>query len=287
MEHFFDNDFLKEINDNYQLIAKHRPFESPEMTGKLRSFYDTALVWSSNALEGFTFSLCETDMLISDCFCPYGKTFQEACAVIGLYNAVKYMYTLAKKSFVTEMDICEFHKFLTGSLANNSIPGLYRTQEVRILNSAYDFPPAKEVPAKLDECYNFLEHSGNKHHPVIFAALARLKFVLIHPFADGDGRVSRLIMNTILIQNGYFPVIISPASKYSYNQTLERSRKDLGYSFVEFISSCESRNQKDFIRFMEFNQSLQEDDIELSHQDGENPIEQTDSNPRGTGPKMK
>ena len=58
-------------------------------------------------------------------------------------------------------------------------------------------------------------------HPLELAALAHYKFVFIHPFYDGNGRVSRLLMNLVLLQAGYPPVIINVEDKHEYYQRLQ------------------------------------------------------------------
>lgn len=55
-------------------------------------------------------------------------------------------------------------------------------------------------------------------HPVKYAALAHYKLVHIHPFTDGNGRTSRLLMNTILMRSGYPPVIIPKQQRYKRNR---------------------------------------------------------------------
>ena len=65
----------------------------------------------------------------------------------------------------------------------------------------------EETPAKMEELMNWLRGHQEKHdlHPIIVAAIFHHRFVSIHPFDDGNGRMSRLLMNLLLLQDGYPP----------------------------------------------------------------------------------
>ena len=78
-------------------------------------------------------------------------------------------------------------------------------------------------------------------HPVRFAALAHYKLVYIHPFVDGNGRTSRLLMNLILMQHGYPPVIIRKQDRLDYYQHLVTANEGDIRPFVRFIATCTER----------------------------------------------
>ena len=84
---------------------------------------------------------------------------------------------------------------------------------------------------------------------MVFAALVHKKFVFIHPFKDGNGRVARLLMNTALIQDGYLPALIPPILRTEYISLLEKAHKD-DRSFIDFIVEREIETQKDFLRLL-------------------------------------
>ena len=83
-------------------------------------------------------------------------------------------------------------------------------------------PPADEVPALMEEFVEWLnlEDSINLH-PIEYAAIAHYKLVVIHPFYDGNGRTSRLLMNLILMQAGFPPVTIRVEDRLRYYECLE------------------------------------------------------------------
>ena len=78
-------------------------------------------------------------------------------------------------------------------------------------------------------------------HPVRLAALAHYKLVYIHPFVDGNGRTSRLLMNLILMQHGFPPVIIRKQDRLQYYQLLVTANDGDVRPFVRFIAKCTER----------------------------------------------
>ena len=103
-----------------------------------------------------------------------------------------------------------------------------------------------------EEFSEWLSENESKYDPVAFAAVANARLVSIHPFMDGNGRVSRLVMNTILLQHGYLPVSIPPIFRRDYISALQNYRLGKGKldSFIDFIAKTELQTQKDFMRLL-------------------------------------
>lgn len=93
---------------------------------------------------------------------------------------------------------------------------------------------------------NIESYRKNKH-PIEAAALAHKEFVFIHPFIYGNGRVARLLMNLLLLQEGYRIVIIPPITRKNYIESLELAHTH-DKEFIHFIASMVRETQKDFIR---------------------------------------
>lgn len=88
-----------------------------------------------------------------------------------------------------------------------------------------------------------------KMNPVEFAAKAHQKFVFIHPFVDGNGRVARLIMNLALLRGEYTVAIIPAIRRMEYVAALETAHKDSA-PFVDFIADCVVSTQEDLLRLL-------------------------------------
>ena len=86
-------------------------------------------------------------------------------------------------------------------------------------------------------------------HPVELAALVHLKFVSIHPFGDGNGRISRLMMNFVLHKHGYPMLNISYKNRNSYYTALERSQlKKLDQIFIVHIIKRYIKDYKSYLK---------------------------------------
>ncbi|MCF7899708.1 Fic family protein, partial [Candidatus Babeliales bacterium] len=115
-------------------------------------------------------------------------------------------------------DILEIHRIILHDI-DPANAGKFRTVMVRILGSNKIFPNYLKVPVLMDEFINWL--STVQDHPVKIAAMAHFKLVNIHPFVDGNGRTARLLMNLILLQNGYPFAIIKKEDRKRYIDALE------------------------------------------------------------------
>lgn len=123
---------------------------------------------------------------------------------------------------ISERTIKDIHYLVLKSIENNNA-GKYRSIEVRISGSKHEPPSFFEVPFKMESLVAYYRLNQNVLHPVILAADLHQILVGIHPFIDGNGRTSRLLMNLILLQNGYYLANIkgSLQSRLSYYKALE------------------------------------------------------------------
>jgi Fic family protein len=217
---------------------------------QIRDFYKVATVWSSNAIEGFSYTESETKVLIEDGLTAGGKPISDAFAVIGHARAYDHMFTLLDQGELEEKDILLYHSLLQGSLANEAVPGEYRKIKVFVSGSNYPFPGPDEVPAEMKRFFELAKNKRDEQHPVVFAAQVHRGLVTIHPFADGNGRVARLAMNTVLIHGGYLPIAIPPILRTEYINCLKASNSGNNRPFTEFICCCQRETQKDFIRML-------------------------------------
>ena len=100
---------------------------------------------------------------------------------------------------------------------------------------------------EMSEYIEWTNKERNNIHPVMFAAEAHRKLVNIHPFTDGNGRISRLVMNTFLYQDKLFPVSIPVLRRMDYYNVLEKNdNNDLGI----YIAELELQTLKDLMRFL-------------------------------------
>ncbi len=110
-------------------------------------------------------------------------------------------------------------------------------------------PPPDEVESLMEDFVKWLNSNQllNELHPVQIAALAHYKFVYIHPFYDGNGRTSRILMNLILMKTGYPPVIIKKEERLDYYEYLEMANQGDIKPFIRFIVRCTTRTLEEYI----------------------------------------
>lgn len=228
-------------------IDERRPFEG-EMLKQLQAYYRIGLTWSSNALEGNTLTESETKVLLEDGLTIGGKPLRYTFEAIGHAKAYDFMFTLLKKRTITESDIFTMHRMFYESI-ESEYAGKYRDIDVFISGSKYPVAEPKRIQKEMDELFQWIEAEREKLHPVVFAAQLHKRFVFIHPFKDGNGRIARLIMNTALIQDGYMLAVIPPILRHEYIQLLEKAHRD-ELPFEEFIAERVIESQKEIMRLL-------------------------------------
>ena len=211
------------------------------------------MVWSSNAIEGNTLTEDETAIILTDGVTVGYHTLGELFEAIGGGKAYDFMFTLLESNTISKEDVLHFHGLVAFSQPDLR-PGRLRDVDVVITGLDESLPSYKDIPALFDGFVSWLAGPHESGDVVAFAAEAHARLVSIHPFRDGNGRVSRLVMNTILLQHGYLPVAIPPVLRHDYSSTALRSYR-LGKgrldSFIDFIAKSELQTQKDFITDME------------------------------------
>ena len=236
------------IDANKARIDQHRPMQEP-LLSQLRDYYRIGLTWSSNALEGSSLTESETKVLLEDGLTVGGKPIRDYYEATGHAKAYDAMYGLLDaSSALKEHDIRELHR-LFYSQADEVNAGRYRTQQAFISGSQHPLPRPGQVPGMMAEFVGWMAESEAALHPVVFAAQAHKRFIFIHPFIDGNGRVSRLLMNLCLLRHGYTPAIIPPILRANYIAALEKAHTD-DASFVEFIAERVLETQKDILRML-------------------------------------
>lgn len=239
---------FSKLDQYQQKISAARPFSEP-LLSQIRKFYRVSCTWSSNAIEGNTLTESETKVLLEDGLTVGGKPLRDTYEAVGHARAYDFMFTLLHADTVTEKDILYLH-YLFYKEIDESHAGKYRTMPVFISGSDYPVSSPAAIPSDMRGLMEWLASDERKAmHPIEQAALLHQKFVFIHPFVDGNGRVSRLLMNILLIQHGWLPVIIPPIRRIEYIHLLEKAHKD-PRPFISFIGEMEEESQKDMIRLL-------------------------------------
>jgi Fic family protein len=157
---------------------------------------------------------------------------------------------LLKERIITVEDIKKFHHLFFNKIdADNA--GVWRDVNIVVTGSDYEFPSPDELEQLMIELGQWIETERDKMHPVRFAAMLHLKFVTVHPFIDGNGRVSRLIMNTSLIQDGYMIALIPPVIRHDYMTSIRLYQmKSDAAPFCDLIADRVLESEKEIMRLL-------------------------------------
>ncbi|MFA4905963.1 MAG: Fic family protein [Candidatus Margulisiibacteriota bacterium] len=199
---------LKEIDQKKVKIDAARPLPKI-ILDKLTEYLDIEWTYNSNAIEGNTLTREETMLILKEGLTISGKSMREHLETTNHKNAIDYLEELLTKvEPITQEDIKRIH-FLVLEGLNNDNAGKYRTVEVYISGTTQILPKPEAVSGLMLEFSKWLVERQERRdlHPVRLAAQAHYKFVAIHPFIDGNGRTARLLMNLILMKDGY-PIAI-------------------------------------------------------------------------------
>lgn len=242
------NDLLTRIEANKERIDAYRPMQEP-LLSELRAYYRIGLTWSSNALEGNSLTESETKVVLEDGLTVAGKPLREYYEATGHAKAYDAMWTLIDAAKpIREDDIRRLHE-LFYSQVDVEVAGAYRLQRVFITGSHFTPTVPEKIPGEMAEFAAWLEEAEKIIHPVELAAQAHKRFVFIHPFVDGNGRVARLLMNLCLLRHGYTLAVIPPVLRVEYIQLLEKAHTN-DADFVVFIMDRVLETQKDILRML-------------------------------------
>jgi Fic family protein len=240
----FSKEDLKKIeNIKRHFNSEYKKFSKSYKEKYMQSFLIKA-TYNTNAIEGNTLNLKETSLILKDGISPKGKKIKEIQEAKNMEKCFEYI--LNYKGDISLKFILEMHKLLMKDI-DEEIAGKIRKTNVRIGNSAF-VPPSYNILE--DELKGYLEwHKRNSSlHPLILASLVHLKLITIHPFEDGNGRVSRLLMNFILVKHKYPMLDIRYSDLEEYYDVLEDCQiEGTTAKFVEFIKKEYFKEYKEYI----------------------------------------
>ena len=251
-----DNDFIVTLDDNYfdevDSLKKELDSKRPLPKETLKSLKESInLEWTynSNGIEGNTLTLRETQIVLEG-ITVGGKSIKEHLEAINHEKAILFLDDLVKDNDpISEWNIKNIHQLILKDIDNENA-GRYRKENVTIKGATHippDYLKVPELMEKLILTYN----TWSEYHPIIQAALLHGELVKIHPFVDGNGRTSGLLMNLVLMNNGYNPVIIKKESRLKYYEALDKTHSTGNYTdFVKMVTKLEVEMLKKYLELL-------------------------------------
>lgn len=206
---------------------------------KVTRAFEIEYTYESNKIEGNTLTLQETALVIEKGLTVGGKTLNEHLEAVNHTYAIEYIKELSRDNqSISERDLLQIHSLILKGIDNINA-GQYRKVQVLISGAKYVPPQHYLVAKEMEELFVWYNENKNKLHPVILSAEMHERLVTIHPFIDGNGRTARLLMNLILLQNG-FPIAIlkgDSESRLKYYNVLEIAQTESNKQpFIDFIT---------------------------------------------------
>ena len=215
------NEIFKKLTKKKEELDKYRPLP-PELVKNIQEWLDVEYTYTSNWIEGNTLDRSETALVLEKGITVEGKSLREHLEAINHLKAIDFIRSLIKKGhqFITENDIRDIHKIILTGI-DDRWAGVYRQTQVFIKGAAVEPPPANEVPYRMKKLIEWLQGEQGAH-PVKIAADLHYRFVVIHPFLDGNGRTGRLLMNLVLMQAGFPIAIIKIDEREAYIEAIKQ-----------------------------------------------------------------
>ena len=233
------------ISEKMQRIGSLRPLPA-DAVKRLHEEMRLLHTYHSNAIEGNSLTLSETKLVLETGITIGGKALLDHIEATNNARAFDLMVDLAKGGrAIDHVTIQEVHEVVTAGILTDY--GRYRTHNVGIVGAKKTPPDWSKVVGLMDRLIEEIAESGtHPHHPhrpphphpVETAAFLHHRFVEIHPFTDGTGRVARLLSNLYLIAKGYPPVVIMTQDRGKYYQCLRAADAGDLAPFTDFIASA-------------------------------------------------
>lgn len=242
------DNFFAEVDSLKKELDSKRPIPK-ETLKSLKESINLEWTYNSNGIEGNTLTLRETQVVLEG-ITVGGKSIKEHLEAINHEKAILYLDDLVKDNEpISEWNIKNIHQLILKDIDNENA-GRYRKENVTIKGAVHippDYLKVPELMEKLILTYN----TWNEYHPIIQAALLHGELVKIHPFTDGNGRTSRLLMNLVLMNSGYNPVIIKKEDRLKYYEALDKAHMTNDYTdFIKLVTKLEIEMLKKYLELL-------------------------------------
>ena len=211
--------------DYHKLLEKKELYSQcktsiPEFTlFTFEQAFEIEYTHNSTAIEGNTLSLIETKVLLEDGISIGGKALREIYEAVNHQKAFRYVKEcIGQKMPLNEKIVKDIHALL---MENIQVGGVYRNIQVYISGAQHTPPFPSLMYRQIKDFYADLLWKGKELNPIELAAWTHAEFVKIHPFTDGNGRTSRLIMNYQLMAEGFPAISIAKQDRLEYFKALD------------------------------------------------------------------
>jgi len=250
-EELQDLPILTEVTDMKQQIDAMRPF-SRNMENHVVQQMIRTWNYNSNAIEGNSLTYGETLALLMHGLTAQGKPLKDHLDIMGHQDAVKWMLAMVKEDGpLRQVDIRQLHKVLlkedyqqkaitpSGREIYRTIRvGVYKREPNHVVNrknEKHHYAEPSAVNGLMTDLVDWYNEQKSELHPLICAAVLHHEFVAIHPFDDGNGRTTRILMNLSLMKSGYPLLVVPVDDRDEYYDSLMKADKGDYRQLVNFL----------------------------------------------------
>ena len=190
--------------------------------------------YNTNAIEGNRLSLRETSMILTENIIPAGATPNDYNEAINSRDCLNFIKNY--KGEFNQKFLLKIHQFLTKN-TNCKIVGKCRDHDVRISGSDWVPPSSTKIKNELRKIFQWYYSKRKKLHPIELGAILHNKLVRLHPFSDGNGRTSRVVMNWVLMKNKFPMFYVELRDKIHYYEAIEDGDKGNDAAIIHYIAS--------------------------------------------------
>lgn len=218
MEYMETVSLISQLSDKKRKFNKI--FNNEKSREQLYKWLKSELAYTSNNIEGNTLTRKETRLVIEEDITSSSKPFVHYQEAVNHAKAFDYIIDVLKSGkTIKENIVLDIHKKLLSGIDEYNA-GFYRNCPVRISGSRVILPNPMKVPNLMKDFFAKYENIEG----VVDIIKLHLEFISIHPFSDGNGRCARLLMNLLLMQNGFCPIIIRPRDRKRYINSIEKAQ---------------------------------------------------------------
>ena len=237
-----DYNLLLQLKDKANKVKTDLP---PEVAAGFNDSFNVEYAHNSTAIEGNTLTLIQTKAVIEDGLSVGRKMLREIYEVVNHAKTFAYVQKcVADKKPLDENTVKDIHALLMHDIIAG---GVYRNVEFRIPGAGHNPPAPSEMYRQVKSFYSDLAYKY-ENNAVELAAWTHAEFVRIHPFTDGNGRTSRMIMNYQLMSHGFLPVSVAKENRLEYFDALEAYAVNGNLEpFSEMIAGLEKQRLEEYV----------------------------------------
>jgi len=245
-----EKELTKEEIEFVERLQKENEFKVYHLSEKEWSIFTKLFTYNTNAIEGSNLTSKEVTQIIDDNNWPKEKSKEDIAETYGVDEAIKFIRNT--KEHLSIQLLKEIHKIVFKN--SKTFAGEFRSkgQEVVVMSSSgrvvHEGAPQTRIIGLLDSLVKWYQENKSRYPAIVLAAVVHNQFENIHPFADGNGRVGRILLNNILIKHDLPPINIELESRFQYYETLQEYEKNKNIRpTIEFLLKEYKKTKKEII----------------------------------------